>query len=112
MKQQLILRANSKQQKNVHLMKHSLHWKNMKINIIQRIIITFLIPLSQTCTSLLVQQALTSHFVICNLYIAIWVIQIKCKSCKIIKTLTSMHVPGTKLEGSLVQLVQILRFEG
>ena len=54
----------------------------------------------------------SSHFVICNLYIAIWVIQIKCRSCKRIKTLTSMHVPGTKLEESLVQLVQILRFEG
>lgn len=85
----------------------------MKINIIQRSIITFLIPLSQTCTSLLVWfKELVSHFIIRNLYIAIWVIQIKCRSCKRIKTLISMHVPGTKLEGSLVQLVQILRFEG
>lgn len=85
----------------------------MKINIIQRSIITFLIPLSQTCTSLLVWfKEPVSHFIIRNLYIAIWVIQIKCRFCKRIKTLISMHVPGTKLEDSLVQLVQILRFEG
>lgn len=92
-------------------MKHSLHWRNMKINIVQGSIVTFLIPLSQTCTSLLVQEARIT-FVICILHIAIWVVQIKCRSCKRTKTLTSMHVPGTKLEGSLVQLVQILRFEG
>lgn len=81
----------------------------MKINIAQGSIIIFLIPLSQTVLVYWFKK-LASHFVIRILRIAIWVIQIK--SCKRIKTLTSMHVPGTKLEGSLVPLVQILRFEG
>ena len=83
----------------------------MKINIVQGSIIIFLIPLSQTVLVYWFKK-LASHFVIHILHIAIWVIQIKFRSCKRIKTLTSMHVPGTKLEGSLVRLVQILRFEG
>lgn len=83
----------------------------MKINIVQGCIISFLIPFLRL-TLVYWFKKLSSVFVICILHIAIWVIQIKCRSCKRIKTLTSMHVAGTKLEGSLVQLVQILRFEG
>lgn len=84
--------------------------EKQKINIFQGSINSFLIPFPQTCTVLLFKK-LSSVFVICILHIAIWVIQIKCRSCKITKTLTSVH-EGTKLEGSLVQLVQILRFKG
>lgn len=70
--------------KKVHLMKHSLHWRNMKINTVQgRIIIFQYLLLIHVL--LYWFQKLSSHFVICILHIAIRVIQIKARSCKRIK---------------------------
>lgn len=92
-------------------MKHSSHQRNRKINRVygSTLLLTLL---SQTGASLFTGQDTLVTSVMCVLHIAIWVIQTKCRSCKRKKKLVSMHVPGTKLEGSLVQLVQILRFEG
>lgn len=92
-------------------MKHSLHWRNMKINIAQGVSYFSNTSFADR-TSFTRFKEFASHSVTCILHIAMWVIQIKCRSWKRMKTLTGMHVPGTKLEGSLVQLVQILRFEG
>lgn len=94
-------------------MKHSSHQRNRKINRVygSTLLLTLL---SQTGASLFTGQDTLVTSVMCVLHIAIWVIQTKGRSRKRKKKkkLTSTHVPGTKLEGSLVQLVQILRFEG
>lgn len=73
-------------------MKHSLHWRNMKINIVQG---------STLLRPVLVYwfKKLASHFVICILHIAIWVIQIKCRSCKRIKNLDKYACARDQIRG-------------
>lgn len=64
-----------------HLMKHSSHQRNRKINRVygSTLLLTLL---SQTGASLLTGQDTLVTFVMCVLHIAIWVMQTKCRSCK------------------------------